>query len=309
MPPVPPRLTGVRRLTSWLRATTTDYDPLVKFVDADVLRQPYASRRNIVVDVNRSIEEYFERASNGNAGGPRRKSEHSRQGAAGAAKAAVRKIVDSKDAAAQRWRDRKLEELAESDILPVTAKQARPLEFPAGHPLDNVVYVADPGVPGRYFPVSNFHRAMFDDKYSEAIRLLRSLGAERIVIEYLQGYEHAGGITFSASGIEGDPHGGMKKSSKRGIGATLVMELRPEGRARLPRDLFWYRSEPLWQEIAEARLEHRLQSFNLELRYSDDFGVNGELAARIKDIGLELGGDFRRFRETVWKIEGIFAER
>lgn len=282
--------------------------PLVKFIDGDVLRQPYASRRNIVVDVNRSIEEYFERAASDNAGRSRRQFELGRPGAAGAAKAAVRKLRDSKDAAAQRWRDRKLEELAESDILPVTTKQARPLDFPTGHPLGNVVYVADPGVPGRYFPVSSFHRAMFDDKYSEAIRILRSLGAERIEIEYVQGFERAGGISFSVTGVKGDPRGAIKVSSKQSIGATLEMELRPEGRARLPRDLVWYRSEPLWQEIAEARLEHRLQSFNLELRYSDDFGVNTELAAKIDDIGLELGGEFRKFRETVWKMKGDFAE-
>lgn len=181
--------------------------------------------------------------------------------------------------------------------------------LPTGHPLNNVVYVADPGVPGRYFPVSSFHRAMFDDKYSEAIRILRSLGAERIEIEYVQGFEGTGGFTFSTSNVQGDPQGAIKLSSKRSIGATLVMELRPEGRARLPRDLVWYRSEPLWQEIAEARLEHRLQSFDLELRYQDDFGVNAELIAKIEDVGLELGGDFSRFRETVWKMKGVFAKR
>lgn len=298
----------MRQLATFNQIGIRRYSTCMKFVDGDVLRQSYATRQSIVVDLNGSIEEYCQRTDPSPAGGLRRQFNRGRKGDSGVASAAVKRLKLKKEAAAQRWRDRKLEDLIESDILPVTAKQMRVLAFPAGHPLKDVVYVADPGVPERYFPVSDFHRAMFDDKYTEVIRILRSLGAERIDIVYVHGFERAGGVKFEVNTVPGEGHGGVQITSKRKLGATLAMELRPEGRPRLPRDLVWYRSEPLWQEIAEARLEHRLHSFNLELRYTEDFGVNSDLAAKIQKVGLNLGGDFRSFRETVWKISGTFRD-
>jgi hypothetical protein len=68
-------------------------------------------------------------------------------------------------------------------FLVVTTSQAVNLRFPHGHPLKNVVYVADPGVAGNYYPVASFHRILFEGKVAEALRLLRSLGATEISIE------------------------------------------------------------------------------------------------------------------------------
>jgi len=79
--------------------------------------------------------------------------------------------------------------------------------------------------------------------------------------------------------------------------------------AQIPKDLIWFRSEPLWQEVANARLESGLRSFTIDVKYSDDFGINARLKTKIASVGLELGGTFTEYRETVWKLSGTFAEQ
>lgn len=44
-------------------------------------------------------------------------------------------------------------------------------------------------------------------------------------------------------------------------------------RPQLPEGLVWAVQEPLWMEIADARLARGLTSFTLEIRDMDDFGV------------------------------------
>ncbi len=227
---------------------------------------------------------------------------------AGAASAKVRAAVG----AVQLWRTRRRAEGANLPYLVVTASQAANLRFPHGHPLTKVVYVGDPGLPGNYYPVANFHRILFEGKVVEALRLLRSLGATEISIEYLEGFYRAPGVDLSIStpGKRGlKIGGGAKQTKEANAGAKFTMQLSPTMAAHIPKDLIWFRSEPLWQEVANARLESGLRAFTIDVSYTDDFGVNGGLTASVADIGLKLGGTFTEFRATSWNLSGTFAEQ
>jgi hypothetical protein len=61
--------------------------------------------------------------------------------------------------------------------------------------------------------------------------------------------------------------------------------------------------------VANARLESGLRAFTIDVNYTDDFGINASLKAKIASVGLELGGTFTEYRETVWKLSGTFAEK
>ena len=213
--------------------------------------------------------------------------------------------------ASRLWKARKVAKLAKLPFLVVTNSQAGTLSFPNGHPLSHVVYVGDPGVAGTYYPVANFHRFLFEGKVAEALRLLRSLGATEISIEYLEGFERGAGVDLSASLPENPVSkiaGGMRRRSKSASGAKTTMKLSPSTRAQIPNDLHWYASEPLWREVAEARIENGLKEFTIDLNYMDDFGVNSELKSTIHAVGLELGGKFTEYKETVWRLSGSFSE-
>lgn len=211
--------------------------------------------------------------------------------------------------AVQLWKLKERSERAGLEFLAVTDTQARNLMFPAGHPRRRVVYAAEPGAAGNYFPVADFHRYVFDRKVSEALRLVRSLGATQISIEYVEGFDRSAGIDLSVSPTDAGVGAKGASTNKVNSGAKFTMQLSPTMAAHIPSDLTWFASEPFWQEVAQARLESGLRSFALDLNYTEDLGVDANLKAKIASVGLEVGGTYQEHRRTVWKLSGTFAEQ
>ena len=207
------------------------------------------------------------------------------------------------------WKMRKRASSAHLPFLVVTSSQAKSLTFAPGHPVPNVVYVGDPCVAGKYYPVANFHHFMFEGKVVEAIRLLRSLRATEISVEYLEGFDQAGNIDFSIVTSIGDVgEVGSGRTGKARSGANISMQLSPTMPAHVPADLIWFASEPMWQEVAAARLESGLRTFAIKVNYTEDFGIDSKLTAKIEGVGLKLGGKFTDYKETSWALSGSFAE-
>lgn len=186
------------------------------------------------------------------------------------------------------------------------------LDFPLGHPVHKVLYVGHPADPRRYIPMADFHRSLFEHKVAEAMRLLVGLGATDVQINHVSGWTSTWEVGVSGSRVvQGireavDAKAGKTREHSEQVGTKMV--LRPRGEPRLPADLVWYSHEPLWKAIAEARLSASLESFELDIIYKDDFQVNPKLGAKIKDIGLEVGGSFAELKETVWHLQGKFGD-
>jgi hypothetical protein len=85
------------------------------------------------------------------------------------------------------------------------------------------------------------------------------------------------------------------------------MKLNPTKAPHIPDGLIWFQHEPLWREVAEARLESGLDAFLIDVRSTDDYGVNAQLKARIAKSGLDAGGTFVEHRDTVWLLQGTFS--
>jgi hypothetical protein len=209
----------------------------------------------------------------------------------------------------QAWKDRHRAGDDDELCLAITTAEAKTLRFANGHPLKKVVYAADPALAGSYHPIATFHQILFESKVAEGLRFLSGLGATETAIEYIDGFERAAGVDITGSDVGGVEVGGtFDVRTQHRSSARTTMKLTPTGAPRIADDLVWLHSEPLWMAIAHARLESGLRSFSLELAYKDDFGVNAKLKARIATAGLELGGNFTDYRETVWKLSGTFSE-
>jgi hypothetical protein len=85
------------------------------------------------------------------------------------------------------------------------------------------------------------------------------------------------------------------------------MRLKPTRAPHVPDDLVWLPHEPLWQEVVQARLEAGLDSFVIDVRSTDDYGVNATLRATIASAGIDVGGSFVEHRDTAWRLKGTFA--
>ena len=183
-------------------------------------------------------------------------------------------------------------------ILFVSKTESDQLTFPIGHPRYLVQYVAHPANRVTYVPMANFHRFIFEQKVAEAQHLLISLGATNIEVEHSFG---SGSLT-EASDIA--VKAGKTNKHLRRVSSKL--HLQPDKYPEIPKGLAWFEHEPLWQEVARARLEAGLESFELDIHYTDDFGVNAELSAKVEGIGIDIGGPFNGNEQEMWRLSGNF---
>ena len=196
------------------------------------------------------------------------------------------------------------------NVLPVSKSEAKALTLPPGHPREKVLYVGHPTIPTIYYTAALFHSRTFEHKYSEAVRILTSLGATHYEVEAVSGWSSEWATNLSVplgtTGVQVGAEADRTKSSKSRI--QLIATLSGNESPALPEPLVWYPHEPLWREVAEARLHHGLEEFNLILRYDDDYGITAGLKLAVEQIGLDLGGKFVEHESTEWRIVGTFRK-
>ena len=180
----------------------------------------------------------------------------------------------------QAWR-----QASESmDVCQVAASEASELAFPPGHPKPDVLYIGHPAAPDRYCTPADFHRMVFEHKFSEAVRLLMALGATAIEVHHVAGWteEILGtmALTFGVADLA-DAAQQAQANSKSREERTLILKASFERDARkephLPDHMVWYPHEQLWQTVAQGRIDHQLTRCQLAVNYADDFGVNAQL--------------------------------
>jgi hypothetical protein len=196
------------------------------------------------------------------------------------------------------------------NLVAVSSIEAAQLRFPVGHPRGKVAYIGHPVDPPVYVPVADFHRFLFEHKVAEALRLIRSLGAVTVEVVRVEGWDQSVGIEFGVSLPDaGQTEIGISAAQERSSARSVLstMRLKPTQSASVPSDVVWLPHEPLWQEVAQARLESGLDSFVIDVRSTDDYGVNASLKALVTKVGLEAGGAFVEHRNTVWRLQGTFS--
>jgi hypothetical protein len=225
--------------------------------------------------------------------------------AAGWANRAMTKAYDGSRREYRRLADR----MRDTRFLDVGFDEIDGLRFPAGHPRRRVVYVGHPLLPPVYRPMADFHRYLFQQRVVEAMQMLRALGAVELDIEHVRGRSTMSEIEEgrqSWTGSSGSWSNGRRRERSQQVLAHFEYPV-TAARPHLPESLVWAVQEPLWMEIADARLGRGLTSFTLEIRDVDDYGVRRSVALSALGSGLSLGGSFDEHQETVWRIEGRFS--
>ena len=133
-----------------------------------------------------------------------------------------------------------------------------------------------------------------------------ALGATRIKVEQVTGLQRDISANFKAEAEVLNTSADF--NSKNSQANSLKFEAKYEGHSNpsLPDDLVWFEHEPTWRTAAEGRLQYRMKSFNLDLNYTEDYGVNAALAAEAGKHKISLGGNFEQHSSTVWRLEGEF---
>jgi hypothetical protein len=196
-------------------------------------------------------------------------------------------------------------------VLTVTRTQAvRELQFPLGHPRYSVLYVGHPAVPSSYIPMGDFHRFLFEHKVAEALLLLTALGASELEVERIAGKAALADVSASLHLPVTEEGAGVSVGGHRSSSSQLLLKARlsSHGTPTIPADLVWYSHEPLWQSLAQMRMNHNLSTFSLDVRYGDDFGVNAALKGHAVRAGLDIAGKFESYEGSTWRMMGTFAD-
>ena len=199
----------------------------------------------------------------------------------------------------------------------VSRSEAKEIAFPPGHPQVDVLYIGHPGVANIYCPAAEFHRVVFEHKFSEAIRILMALGATRIEVQHVVGWSREFMGDMAVGLPQGTASGKVHSGQSQSRTLLLNAELDPSWKKpALPHGLVWYPSEPTWKTVAEGRIEHGLRSYQLSVNYEDDFGVSAEIEAKVTKLKstlklggeLRLGGAWKNHQSTIWRLHAKFGE-
>lgn len=185
------------------------------------------------------------------------------------------------------------------DQLPLRQASTFDLRGPA---ITQVVYVTHPSDERRLVPFADYEEELARDKLNEALRVFTALGASRIVATVNRDDETRGELR-AGRGAVGFRIGGDKRSSwdvafdHRGTGGT----------SRDPRPLR-YPDEPGFDAACEGVLRLGGQRYKIDITRTSQYGVDGELAVRLKKAGFQLGVGGTRTQSNQFVIEAVFGK-
>lgn len=214
------------------------------------------------------------------------------------------------------WRSRKKKvqrTMTATDIVPVPRSVAAHLRFmPADHqvPKPDVVYIANPVEPGLFYPAAEFHPLTFHHKLREAVEILDGLGAAEIEAEHVSGSGKELLANLSIPLPLNAAEAGFVAERREGQRSDVLFKAvvrNPNATPKLPKPLYWYPGEQLWQMAVELWENRRLKTIALDLTYAEDIDVTAGLEGKVRDVGLKLGGQMRRVQNTTWRIKGIWS--
>lgn len=184
-------------------------------------------------------------------------------------------------------------------------------QFPVDHPKNKVVYVRHPFVSTLYYPMAEFHHYLFLHKHLEAVRLLKTLGAIHVEVEYEAGWSQTEMGKLSLPVVTTGVDISAKAASKRESSAMVLYSAtyNPPRTRSIPKDLVWYPREDEWKSIADEVLNYRLTEFTLTVENKDSYGIDASAKAEVAKFGFELGGEFQDYQDTKWTIKADFPAR
>jgi hypothetical protein len=209
--------------------------------------------------------------------------------------------------------EQRIQKIRDLGIRLVNIEDQKYFQLPVGHPQEGLVYVGHPISRTSYLPFNDFHRATFEQKFFELMKLLSSLGARHIQAKHVQGYgnEVLVGAGLSASGmVQGQAGVHVQANNRRSI---VYEETIKHNTSRcLPPDMIWLDKESSWQHIVAQRLNPKMDTteWELDLTYSDNFGVTEKLQFSLAQVGgIRSDMSIKKFSHTIWHIFAEFESR
>ncbi len=183
--------------------------------------------------------------------------------------------------------------------------------FPVNHPVDGVCYACSDAEPDLYVPLADFHRYMYEAKMVAFHLLCANLGMKtcRVIYAENNGRDITGNVGVSDIPTEVGPVSFQAKAGRKDRSCentNIHLEL---PRPKVPPKKTpsgWMNGEPTWQMMEKLRLENSVTRYQAEFEYSTDMGINAEAAAKIANVGLNIGGAYQEMKRQRWEFDVEF---
>lgn len=212
------------------------------------------------------------------------------------------------------WKDRK--HGGPSWAYSMTVADARRLAaadllfFPEGGPTPGAVYARHPLRRRDYLPFASYHRLILTEKAIEFARHLLAHGASDIAISWsekppahtVKGRINSVLPTPSAADVQGAIGFTMSQDG------AFVIRIGGGGRGTtVPEGLVWPYKDKLFQLAAESAFAGA-RDLHFSVSSGTQRGVNAEAAVKLKGVGLDLGGEYKRWEDVHFTLDAKFPE-
>lgn len=193
-------------------------------------------------------------------------------------------------------------------ILKVPRSSVRDIDFGPHGWTSGTVYAAHPKQRGVYRAVATFYEDLLLQKITELERLINALGAREYKITHVKKAERGFSAKFDTLPVIGSRSifGGSYGSKSTDLTERTWSGTSEGHQPWVPSDLIWIDSEPEWRNLVESRMTGTRKMFSFTVRQEEEHGVDARLAAAIKAMKLEIGGQYRSTQHVEFCVSGTF---
>lgn len=187
------------------------------------------------------------------------------------------------------------------DQLPLS--RSTDFDLQGSPPVVRLIYVTLPSNERKLVPFANYDEELARDKLNEALRVVMSLGASRVVAKAFRGSSrHIGGEAGLPKGI-----GKGRVFVDRAARVDITFQTEGSGGAPVDPRPLRYPDEPGFDAACDAVLKNGTQSLKIEITRQSQFSVESDIAVAFKKVGFRLGASAKKERSNQFVIEAEFA--
>jgi hypothetical protein len=179
-------------------------------------------------------------------------------------------------------------------------------KFPPNHPVAGTAYAMIDVYPDHYIPLSGFHEHYKQTKHAAFIELCASLGAKEICIESAEINNQTLDINADIKTPLSSLGLGINVRENRETGQKIAFKFSEDNKEIKDFDSPWLYTEPSWLSMNNLRRKNHLQELGAEFTCVDDMGINANLSAHLKVVGVNIGGNFQEMTKIRLSYSVIF---
>ena len=183
-------------------------------------------------------------------------------------------------------------------------------KFEPGNPIPNKAYATISLMPEYYFSINSFHEKVQQMKHSALLELCASLGAKEI--NFVSGEINNKIIDVSVDanvptelgmlGLKANMEKKLFNKAEMKIGITFG----EKNKKIKDFDSPWIATEPTWQSMKKMRIENHVKTYSAEFNYIDDLGIDTTVSANLKEVGINIGGQFTEIKKIKISYQVLF---